>query len=261
MKHLRLIIVLIVGVVVTSCDSGRERQEQDAFFEIRNSGTMTVGYVVLTPWVERDPNTGELSGAYIDLMDEIGRISNIDVQYVETQWSTFAAGLNTGQFDVSIVPSYVTIERANAMNFTRPLSSLGNSVIVRDDSLFADVSELNQEGVQVVVIQGEQGHDYALANLRLAEVTANSSGDFNLLYTEVLTGRADAAFGDVVSIARFVEEHPGVRDINATQPYSFLEISWAVRQQDLVLKDFLDNSIRYLDGSGTLQAVNERYGL
>ena len=237
-------------------------QAEDVFFRAKQSGVLKVGYVVLAPWVSKEPGSGKLSGAYVDLVDEIGRQSNLRVEYSETSWATFAASLASGTFDFSIVPSYITIQRANAIAFTLPISYLGNTAIVRsDETRFKSVFDLNKPGVKVSVLQGEQGDDFARASLGKASVSALTGGNQSLVYTEVLTGKSDAALGDVGSIPAFIANNPGVKDIAPDAPYSVLPISWATRYQDQAMRSFLDSSIEYFHGSGIMEAIHKKWNV
>jgi len=233
---------------------------EDAFYRSKNNGTLTVGYVILAPWVQKDPRNGTLSGAYIDLIEEIARQSSLKLTYVETTWPTFPASLANGTFDVSIVPSYITIQRANAISFTNPISYLGNTAIVRStDDRFKSVYDLNKAGIKVSVMQGEQGHDFARVSLPHAEISALATGDQNLIYTDVLTGRSDAALGDIGSISSFLTRNPGLKDIAPGAPYSILPVSWAVRYPDQAMRSFLNSSIEYLHGNGIIAAVHKKW--
>lgn len=196
------------------------------------------------------------------MINEIGRQSNLKIDFVETTWATFAASLANGSFDVSIVPSYITIQRANAVSFTRPISYLGNSAIVRsDDTRFKSVFDLDKPGVKVSVLQGEQGDDFARVSLTQATISTLSGGDQNLVYTEVLTGKSDAALGDIASISAFLSKNPGVKNIASGTPYSVLPVSWAVRYPDQAMRSFFDSAIEYLHGNGVMDSVHKKWNV
>lgn len=257
----QIIAVSLLGLA--GCDQRPANAPfEDAFYRAKQDGILKVGYVVLEPWVLKEPRSGNLSGAYIDLVSEIGRQSNLRIEYTETTWATFAASLASGTFDVSIVPSYITIQRANAVAFTVPISYLGNTAIVRsDDNRFASVFDLDRPGVKVSVLQGEQGDDFARASLGKATISALAGGNQSLVYTEVLTGRSDAALGDVGSIPAFISNNPGVKDIAPHAPYSVLPVSWATRYQDQAMRTFLNSSIEYLHGSGIMEAIHKKWNV
>ncbi len=257
-----LAALLLIAVAACNQPTAVSPQAEDAFYRAKREGTLKVGYVVLAPWVTKDPRTSQLSGAYIELINEIGRQSNFKLDFVETTWATFAVTLANGSFDVSIVPSYITIQRANAISFTRPISYLGNTAIVRaDDNRFKSVYDLDSPGVRVSVLQGEQGDDFARVSLPKATISALSGGDQNLVYTEVLTGKSDAALGDLGSIPAFIKKNPGLKDIAPGAPYSVLPVSWAVRYPDQAMRSFLDSCVEYLHGNGVIAAVHKKWNV
>jgi ABC-type amino acid transport substrate-binding protein len=82
-----------------------------------------------------------------------------------------------------------------------------------------------------------------------------------LLFTEVVTGRADAALSDTYNVGQFVKAHKEVRDLLAGKPYSVLPVAWAVRYDDVSLWQFLNSSLSYLEGNGFLREAGEKYEL
>lgn len=238
------------------------QRQADALQRINSSGELKVGYVVFPPWIIKDANTGALSGSYVETIQEIARLMPVKLTFVEASWATFVAGLQTGQFDLSIVPSFVTVGRAKVVNFTRPISYTGNTALVRsNDKRFSKLSDLDAKGVSIVVTQGTQEHEYATKNFRQANVKALSTFDMALLFTEVVSGKADAALSDTYNVSQFVKTHREVRDLLSGKPYSVLPVAWAVRYDDMALWQFLNSSLSFLEGSGFLREVGEKYQL
>jgi polar amino acid transport system substrate-binding protein len=267
-------LVLVVGLLVflvvsSSCDQLRNLTSPvtagsdarlTAFQKIKKEGVIRVGYVLAKPWVFRDPDSTELKGSFVDAMNEIGRQMGVRVEYVEATFATFAAGLQSGQFDLSIAPTFSTIQRAMAVAFTTPLGALGNSAIVRKgDNRFTTLADIDKKGVVVAVTQGEQGHEYAKANFKNAEIKVLGSGDQNLTFSEVLSGRADVALGDAWFVANFAETHPQVDDLFASNPYNITPAAWAVRYSELDLLVFINTALDVLDTNGVLATIDKKY--
>lgn len=218
-----------------------------------------IGFVPLAPWAARNAQ-GELEGSYIDLARQVFAAVNVEIEFIETSWGNFAAGVQGAQFDFSIVPSYPTPQRATAVAFTEAISYLENTALVRaGDNRFRSVADVNREGIRVVAIEGEQSVEYIRNNLPLVTLRTFTHGDFSLLYSEVSNERADVAFGYVDSVSQYVATHRGVRDIAAGAPYSTLPICWATRVEDEDLREFLNASILYFKGNGTVDALEARY--
>lgn len=234
--------------------------QPDTFSKIKREGQMTVGFIVFPPFVIQDPNTKKLSGTFIETIEEIARQMEVEINWQEATWSTFIAGLQAKKFDVSIAPTFSTIARAKSVAFSIPLLAAGNSAIARKgDQRFKTIADIDQKGIIVAVTQGEQGHEYAKANFKNAEIKVLSGGDQNLTFSEVLSGRADVALGDFWIVHQFVTEHPELQDLFADNPYNITPIAWAVRYEDQTLLTFINTALECLDTSGKIDEINKKY--
>jgi len=259
-------LCLFFGMFFLSCDQmskqpGESVQKSANTLEkVKKTGILNVGYIPYPPTVQKDPNTGKMTGHYIDTIEYIAKEMGVKVEYHEAEWGTFIAGLKSGQFDLSIAATYRTIPRAEEVAFTRPLMYVGNSVIVKkEETRFKVIKDLDREDITIAVTQGEQGHEYARINLTKAKLKVLSSADQSLAFTEVSTGRTDAALGDSWACKQFAEHHSEVKDLLANTPYNLTPVGWAVRYDDLVWLEFLNTSLDALESIGKLQEFEKRY--
>lgn len=250
-----VVLLAVMSVLtVVGCRESSAPARESALTRTIQSKTLRIGYVVFPPTITKNPNTGELAGHFVQTVNEIARQAGWQTQFVETDWSDFTAGLNSGRFDLSIAPTFVTIPRALSASFTRPLFFAGNSAIVRkDEKRFTDIASLDQDGVTITVTQGEAGHEYAKANFRRAKLTVLPGPDQSLTFQDVVSGRSDAALGDAYVTAKFAAAHPNdVRDAFATRPYNLTPVSWAVRTGEFELLAFINDALEALDSQGKL---------
>jgi len=257
-----VLFVLMLGVIGGGMWPGiaAADQTEDTFSRIKKDGVIRVGIIVYSPFVIQNPETKAFSGVFVDAVQEIAKQMEIKVQFEEATWNTFIAGLQAKKFDVSIAPTFSTIGRAKSVAFTSPLLAAGNSAIVRQgETRFKTIGDIDRKGIVIAVTQGEQGHEYAKANFKNAEVKVFSSGDQNLTFSEVLAGRADAALGDFWAVAQFAAAQPKALDLFANAPYNITPVAWAVRYEDQSLLTFLNTALACLDTSGKLDEINQRY--
>ncbi len=254
---------LLFVALVTGCyqqPPAINQQSADAFARIKKEGVIRIGYLIAPPWIIRDPKTGKLSGTSIDTINEIARLMDIRVEFEEATFATFIAGLQSHKYDLSICPTFSTIARAKSVAYTRPQMYVGNSAIVRkDERRFKTLQDIDRTGVVVAVTQGEQGHEYAKANFKNAEIKVLSVGDQALTFSEVIARRADVALGDAWFTAKFAEKNAEVRDLFSENPYNVTPVGWAVRYEDLTLLQFINTSLDYLDSIGKLEELDRKY--
>ena len=267
-RRVAIVFALVVVVAAVGCwlqssqhaAGAATTNSEDTFVLIKKDGVLRVGFIVFSPFVVQNPETKELSGIFVDTMQEIADQMEVKLEFKETTWSTFVAGLQSKKFDVSIAPTFSTISRAKAVAFTSPLVAAGNSAIVRKgDNRFRSIGDIDQKGIVVALTQGEQGHEYAKANFNKAELTVFSSGDQNLTFSDVLAGRADVALGDFWAVSQFAAKHDNAVDLFADNPYNITPVAWAVRYDDPKLLTFLNTALECLDISGKLDEINQKY--
>ena len=230
--------------------------------QIVSSNELKVGYLVFPPAITKDSANNKLGGHYIETIKEIARLNNWQLKFIETDWANFSAGLNSGRFDLSIVPTFVTVPRALSVYFTRPLFFAGNSAIVRiNDERFTTIESIDREGVKVAVTQGEAGDEYAKANFNKAEIISFSGSDQSLAFQAVVSGRADVALGDAYVTSQFTSRNAKqVKDLFANIPYNLTPVSWAVKRGEDELLNFIDSSLESLDFQGKLLEWEKQSG-
>ena len=260
-KRVTTVIFVLAVLVMGTC--GRVADVQLSTLDrINAEGVLRVGYIVFPPTVFQDPTTNELTGHHVETIREIARLAEWRLEFVGAEFGTFVAGLGSGRFDISIAPTFVTVPRATSVAFTRPLFFAGNSAIVRlEDERFASLEDIDQPSVTVAVTQGEAGHEFARANFTNAEVVVHSGSTQSLTFQDVISGRADVALGDAYVTAAFAAEHPdSVKDLFGDAPYNLTPVSWAVRQRDVELLNFLNASLDALDYQGRLKELEAEAG-
>lgn len=265
MKTILMLAVALLTLLLTngcSQDFTSSKSDKNTFESIKDSKILRVGYIVFPPIVTKDVNSGELGGHFISTIKEIARQAEWHVEFVETDWTGFSAGLNSKRFDISIAPTFTTIPRLKSVAFTDPLLYAGNSAIVRaNDARFSRVSDFNSKNITIAVTQGEAGHEYALSNLPNAKLIVHPGSDQLLTFQDVLTGRADVALGDAYVTAKFASNHEGkVKDLFSDNPYNLTPVSWAIRYGDEDLLSFLNNSISLLSIQGKLRQYEKESG-
>jgi ABC-type amino acid transport substrate-binding protein len=253
-------LVTLSFLSIGGCQKQSSSIPEDTFKKIKREGVLKVGYLLAPPWIIRNPATGELSGVSVDTINEIGRLMEVRIEFIEATWATFVAGLQSGKYDLSICPTFSTIPRAKSVAFTRPQIYIGNSAIVRKkDGRFRTLKDIDKKGVVIAVTQGEQGYEYAKANFKNAEVKVLSVGDQALTFSEVVSGRADVALGDAWFSRKFAETHPEAHDLFAQNPYNLTPVAWAVRYEDMTLLTFINTCLDYLDSTGKLAEFDKKY--
>jgi polar amino acid transport system substrate-binding protein len=230
-------------------------QELPTLERILRDGKVRVGVIPMAnEMVRKDPNTGEFSGYWVQAIKWMFEQVKIKIEWVETDWPVFVAGLQANKFDVSAAAALGTLQRASAVAFLDPVIYIGQSGVTLKDSGIRAIEDMDKPNVRVTFTQGSAEHHWAQANLKRAQLvpTTASSATFR---EAVAAKRADVALGDTASSIRFAKANAsrGVVAVFTDPPLTVMPVSFAVRHADYSLKNFLDVGVRQLISRGLLK--------
>ena len=262
-SHISILIAIAVFMLVGcnhTSDSTNKTTAYNSLEQMKRSGKIKACYIKYPPFVIQDPQTGKLSGYFIDLMAAIAQEAGATVDYEETNWGTMVAALQSNKCDVVVSGVFATIPRAKEATFSDPVLYVGISAIARrNDNRFKSVEDLAQPGLVVAVTNGEVGHEYAKKFLPNAKLIVMETEDISRPMLEVSTGRADVALGDSMTTYRFAKAHPEVKDVFAKDPFYVFGTGVMVRRDDYDWLDFLNIGIKHLELSGITDKLEAQY--
>lgn len=270
-NNIRNIIIVFVVVVLAfilglSKDSQISSSVQSSILEhVRDEKVIRVGYAAYPPYVIKDLKTGELSGYYIDIMGEMADRAGVEIDWVETTWQTYISDLQTGKFDVINDPMYATIPRWKEVSFTEPLGYFSGvaGVTQKEDDRFLTIMDLNNSDVVIAVPQGWTSEEYAKKHLPLATLKVFPGETASLAITDAVTGNADVALVDGVSVQQYIEQNfdKDAKSLFLDNPPAITPAAWAVRKGDYEWLNFLNGAIRSMWVDGTMQNFAKKYKL
>ena len=120
--------------------------------------------------------------------------------------------------------------------------------------------QFDRPDIKVGVVDGEGSHEFVKANFKnQANIVVFAGSDLSQCLAAVSAGQVDVGMSDALETAKYAKVHPEVVDLFADQPYDLTPISWAVRQDDLAWKAFLDTALETLESQGKLAAFERKY--
>ena len=253
-----LALLVAVAAAVLHSPPAALPEKQSILDEIQATGQIKVMYINYPPFSIKDPKTGAVTGVFVDVIERIAEKMKAEPVYIETTWAQLVLDLASDRGHVNVTGIFPLVERAQGgVIFSKPLAFLGNNAIVKvDDDRFQSLEEINQEGLVVVVTEGEQGHEIAKKHLPKVDLRVISSGDLTLAFAEVSAGRADVALGDEWMADRFAQEHPEVRKL-FEKPILLRGVTFAVKRGDQEWLNFLNNAIEVMQVSGEMDEIYE----
>lgn len=266
-RNLNIVAIVAVIAAVLSLfaffrtNEGVSQSASSGLAKILATKRMDVCVAEWPPASIKDPKTGAYSGHDIDAFNEMAKALGVSVVYHDTTFGDMPAAIQSGICEAG-TSLFVTPSRAAAVDFTHPVLYSGVSALVmKGNTRFKTVADIDQAGVKVVTATGEAGDIYAKAHLTKATITPIDVGsaDLSKFMLEVTSDRAEIAVADTNTITRFATAHPETQAIFVSQPLQLSPDAFPVRAGDTELLDFLNNSLLAMQVSGEWQSLLNKY--
>lgn len=208
----------------------------------------------------RHPRTQQLAGIDIDLSAELGRDLKLQVQYVDSSFTTLVADLKTDRCDVAMFAVAMLPQRMEQLAFTRPyLQSDIYGVTTKGNAVVRRWEDIDQPGVAVAVQAGtfmEPVMSAALKNARLVRVAPPATRE-----RELEAGRVDVFMTDYPYSRRLLDNADWAALVPPPAPFHVLPYAYAVKRGDAEWLELVDAFVARIQRDGRLEAAAKRHGL
>ena len=239
-------------------------ESQAAYQRVVKSGTIRCGYAMWPTYLDKNPNTGEMSGIFYDYMTELGKLIGVKIEWtMEVGYGDFIEALHTGKIDAFCGGGWTSPIRAKVATFIRPLFYQPLLAYVKEgDTRFdGDTTKLNADGIKIAVIDGEGSEltarqFFAKAQfLQLPQLT-----DPSQMLTNVATGKADATLTDSVTADQYMKSNPGkIRAVPSEFPVTLYGASIWINQDEPQLKHWLETATAQLISGGVIEQSLKKF--
>ncbi|MBI1326431.1 MAG: transporter substrate-binding domain-containing protein [Alphaproteobacteria bacterium] len=255
---LRIFISLIV--VLLSCSA----YAAGGLDRIEKSGAIRCGYVVWPPYINKDPNTGEMSGLSYEYMSALARELDLKLEWAEeVGWGNFQEGLNANRFDVMCVPVWQSGQRARAALLTRPiyLNGLFGCSRANDKRFDKTLDSVNKPDIKIAYVENDVAQKIKESKFPLSSSYALPEfSDPSHVVLSVATGKADVSLCDLDNLDAFNKNNKTkLKAIAGQTPIRSFASVMAVKKGESDLKFMLDSAIDALEISGEAQSIVAPY--
>ena len=231
--------------------------------QIKRTGVLRCGYMIWPPVVVKDPNTGKMSGLAVELLEEIGKQLNVKIDWsVESTVANAFVDMANNRFDIVCSPYFVTPARAREAGFTTPFLFHPAYLYVRaDDARFDNnYAAANDPAVKFSTIDGEFSAVGADENFPKAQKVAlpqnATSAD---MFLNIADKKADVVVTEPMTFDVFNNSNPNKLKRAAGSPLRVMAISFPLPAKEYDLKNTLDATLTFLQGSGFLDTLADKY--
>lgn len=260
-----LVLFLVLSVFLAACggkegastgdSAGKEAEKgtENSWEKVKEKGKLVVGTEGLYyPVTYFDEDTDELTGFDVELVRELGKRLDLEVEFLTMEFDGILPALRTGKIDIAANDFTVTPERQEKFDFSIPYKHSYGSAIVResDHSNIYTVEDLKGKKVG-----GSLTSNYSkFAESAGAEVIAYTGSDTVL--PEIINGRVDAMLNDYLVLIQTLEQFgkPGL--VLAEDVKFEPNVGALVMQKDSPeLKAEIDKALQEMIDDGTVKEL------
>ncbi len=237
----------------------------NAYGRMIGSGVLRCGY---TPWpilLDVDSQSGELSGVFVDYLNELARVLDIKIEWVEEMaFGQMPGALNEGRIDAHCSGAWTNPIRGKMADNVIPISYEHINAFVRteEDRFDNNLESMNSHEIKISLIEGESSEAIFFASfpnataVRLAQASPGG-----LMLEEVVAGKADVAFTDPLTLHRFIEKNPGIalRQVKSKFPVQVYGSPIWVKKGEVELKNTLNVATMQLINDGTIEKILSKH--
>jgi polar amino acid transport system substrate-binding protein len=211
------------------------------------------------PFTFLDTKTNTIQGIMVDIVTEAGKRSGFQVQVEPMQFSTLIAALTSNKIDLISAAMYITPARKEQIDFSDPIYTYGEGLIVSKKDTKDYVSFDDMKGFTV---GAQVGTAYV-------EPLKKVFGDVKIYDTipdilrDVNAGRLQAGFADYPIAAYNVQQgnFPDARVVKSYKPTMAGSIGIGVRKGEGELLKKINTALASMEADGTIKTILAKWGL
>lgn len=230
-------------------------QEDDGSLQrVLDAGELKIGTEgTYAPFSYHDEDN-KLVGYDVEVAEKIAEKLGVEAVFVETEWDSIIAGLDTGRFDIISNQVGITDERKEKFDFTIPDSYARGALIVKKGNTeITDFSDLEGKKAAHTLTsnwaQVSEGYGAELVGV----------DGFEQAVQLIISGRADFTINDNIAFYDYVQQKPDA-EVEIVKLLDEVSVSGIpVRKADKSLYEAINAALQELADEGELTEISERY--
>jgi len=266
---IRTVVTAVIAAVVTSVLlylflPTRPAQLAPSVYErVRETGSIRAAYFVGAPLFMVDPNTGEKSGIFHDVVETAADKLGLEVDWVEeVGYGEMIQGLEYHRYDIMGSGVWLNADRGKSADFTIPAyyDAVRAYARANDIRFDGDISIANSESYTISTMDGELGAAIAVTDFPHAKrVELPQNSDFAQLILNVVNEKADLVFLAIAPAHEYMKAHPGnIRPV-AVPPLRVFPVAILLPKGEYDLKQSIDYALTEMLTRGDIESILRRY--
>lgn len=250
-----LAAVSVVGFAACGSSTGANDSSSNSELEqVRKNGEIVFGTEgTYSPFSYHDANN-KLTGYDVEVATAVAKKLGVKAKFVETNWDSLLAGLDSKKFDTVADQVTPNAERKQKYDFTDLYTySQGVAVTKKDNT---DIKKFSD-------IKGKNAAETKTSNWNQ---TAQQNGaniisinDFSQAVDAITSGRADVTLNDKLAVLDYLKQKPNADVKIAAKSEVSPAAAFPVRKGENDLVKAINKALAQLQKDGTLKKLSVRY--
>ena len=259
-RSLVALIAALIAVCLAACSTTPTTPtDPPALARIVSSGTLRVGMSGNQPPLNFKGKDGTLMGLEVDLATTVAGLMGVQLEIVQKPFGELLGALQNGEVDLVMSGMTITAERNLKVAFVGPYYLSGKSILTRSSALAqADETEdLDQADLKLAALEGSTSQSFV--EVLIPKATLVTTKDYDEAVKLVLADEVQALVADHEIVALTAFRHPEEKLATLAQPLTIEPIGVAVPPGDVLLLNFLENTLGALEAGDFLGALRSRW--
>lgn len=224
--------------------------------------TVNVGATATgVPFTFLDVKTNSIQGMMVDVATAVGDAAGFKVAVQQTVFAALIPSLTTSKIDIISAGMLKTAQRAQVVDFSEPVYSYGEGLIVKSDDAkaYASLDDLKGEvvGAQVGTVFLD------LLNKKGGFKEVRTYDSINDMMRDIALGRIKAGLGDQPIVAYQLAQgaNAAVKLAKDYQPTNVGDVCLVVRKGDAEMLARVNKGIAAIKADGTLARIVKKWDL
>lgn len=240
-------------------------KKETAYDRILSTGEIKCGYWISPPMIIKDPNTGKLSGLFVEYVEELGKALDLKINWVgEINFGTYLQDINNGKIDAECATGWPNALRGKQVEYTTPVGYMPFYVYVKNDNQKFDnnLAALDDPSVR---FSGQDGGTNTLAQKKFFPKSQLVSIPGDTPQSEPLNmvryGKADATLATSFEGANYIKENPDAIRQVISNPVRIIPMTMSIGANETRLVNMLNTATNELLYDGTIEKLYEKYNV
>jgi polar amino acid transport system substrate-binding protein len=226
---------------------------------IAQRGALVVGTAASMPPLNMTTKDGKIIGLEPDMAKMMADEMGVKIEFKAMPFAELIPALKAGKVDMVISNMTMTGKRNMDVAFVGPYFVSGKSFLTTAAWLATaqDIQQVNSPKTRLVALNGSTSEIFVKDELPSA--TLLTGKDYGEMVQMVLDGKANAMVADYPICVFSVFRHPDQDLVALMPPLNYEPIGVAVRKGDPLLVNWVENFLNYLEGSGEMKRMADRW--